>query len=180
MAAGVRRTLEGLGSRLRILSRPLSLRVKKRYFRGWDQGELLVRFPLRLDKEQVSLALDGIIIDNDDKYECYLQEIYKSRVFTNAVVMMPSIARLTCSSSRRSRNRTNCSPLLPSSEIALLQFFFCVDVKRAELRFQIDEESPGKYLMYLYVVWRSPWKNSRSSASMIFSLTPRTNPRTTA
>ena len=61
-------------------------KLKKRYFRGWEQGGQLVRFPLRLDEEQVSLALDDIIIDNDDKYECYLQEIYKSRVFTDEVV----------------------------------------------------------------------------------------------
>ena len=61
-------------------------KLKKRYFRGWDQGEQLVRFPLRLDEEQASLALDGIAIDDEDKYESYLREIYKSRVFSNEVV----------------------------------------------------------------------------------------------
>ena len=60
--------------------------LKKLYFRGWEQGEKLVWFPLRLDEEQYSLAINGITIEDDEKYESYLREIYKSRGFSNEVI----------------------------------------------------------------------------------------------
>ena len=40
--------------------------LKAHYNRGWESYENLRRFPKRLNEEQASLHLDGVIINNDE------------------------------------------------------------------------------------------------------------------
>ena len=43
--------------------------LKENYFRGWQSGEHLTKFSIRLDKEQLQLNSDGIVIsDAETKY----------------------------------------------------------------------------------------------------------------
>ena len=54
--------------------------LKEHYYRGWEQSanKKLEKFATRLDHEQGRLAIDGIIIPNDDKFQHYLTEVYNS------------------------------------------------------------------------------------------------------
>ena len=56
--------------------------LKANYNRGKEADERLSKFATRLDQEQDRLAVDGIIIANDDKFRHYLSEIYKSGIFS--------------------------------------------------------------------------------------------------
>ena len=56
--------------------------LKDHYYRGKQPDERLSKFATRLDVEQARLAIDGIVIPNDDKFQHYLSEIYKSGIFT--------------------------------------------------------------------------------------------------
>ena len=42
--------------------------LKAHYNKGWESDENLRQLPKRLNKEQASLQLDGVTIDNDDKF----------------------------------------------------------------------------------------------------------------
>ena len=50
----------------------------------WDRGsnKQLSLYAIRLDQEQDALAIDGVVITNDDKARHYLLEIYNSEIFT--------------------------------------------------------------------------------------------------
>ena len=57
--------------------------LKAYYNRGWESDENLRRFPKRLNEEQVILQIDGVIIDNYDKFSHYLRELYLSGTFND-------------------------------------------------------------------------------------------------
>ena len=61
--------------------------LKAHYNRGWESDEDLRRLPKRLNEEQASLHLDGVTIDNDDKFSHYIRELYRSDTFTDKTVI---------------------------------------------------------------------------------------------
>ena len=58
--------------------------VKEHFYRGWDRAanKRLSKFSTRLDQEQGRMAIDGVIIPNDDKFQHYLTEIDNSGIFS--------------------------------------------------------------------------------------------------
>ena len=58
--------------------------VKDHFYRGWDRAanERLSKFSTRLDQEQGRMAIDGVIVSNDDNFQHYLTEIYNSGIFS--------------------------------------------------------------------------------------------------
>ena len=60
--------------------------LKSNYNRGMEQNEQLLKFGTRLDQEQDNLAVDGVIITNDDKFNHYLTEIYNGGIFSTEAI----------------------------------------------------------------------------------------------
>jgi hypothetical protein len=56
------------------------------YKRGWEEGEHIAAFAKRLDREQVKLDADGIIISTVDKNRHYNLEMWKSKRFPEATM----------------------------------------------------------------------------------------------
>ena len=61
--------------------------LKAHYNRGWKSDENLRRLPKRLNEEQSSLQLDGVIIGNDEKFSQYLSKLYRSGTFNDETVI---------------------------------------------------------------------------------------------
>ena len=61
--------------------------MKALYNIGWESDENLRRFPKRLNEEQASLQIDGVTIENNDKFIHYLRELYCIGIFTDETVI---------------------------------------------------------------------------------------------
>ena len=55
--------------------------------KGWESNENLGRSPKQLNKEQASPQLDGVTIDNDNKFSHYLRKLYCSGTFTDEMAI---------------------------------------------------------------------------------------------
>ncbi len=55
--------------------------LKKNYYSKWDATEHLTAFGKRLNNDQCALVRSDVTIADDDKLQCYLEEIYDSNRF---------------------------------------------------------------------------------------------------
>ena len=55
--------------------------MKKRFYRGWQEGEHITAFATRLNREQKELKRQKITITDNDKLQHYLLEMYDSNQF---------------------------------------------------------------------------------------------------
>ena len=56
--------------------------LEKNYYRGWQSGEHLTKFALRIDKEQLQLDADGVVISNANKIIHYMNQIWDCNIFS--------------------------------------------------------------------------------------------------
>ena len=56
--------------------------LKENYYRGCQSGEHLTKFALGIDKEQLQLNSDGIVISNADKGIHYMNQIWDCNIFS--------------------------------------------------------------------------------------------------
>ena len=85
--------------------------MKENYYRGKGMDERLSKFATRPDEEQNSLAVDGVIIPDPDKFQHYLSEIYKSGIFT-----MEAITQWTEKTPHSRRMQMRAPSLRPNKE----------------------------------------------------------------
>ena len=61
-------------------------KLKENYFRGWQSGEHLTKLTLMLDKEQLQLNSDGVVISDADKNIHYMNQIWDCDIFLQETV----------------------------------------------------------------------------------------------